>query len=221
MSAKFATLNAETRENAGKGVARALRREAKVPAILYGKGHTPVGLALSAKEIRQEYMKGRFRSRLIEIKLNGKEVVKALPRDIQFHPVTDQIEHVDFQKIDAGQMTHVSVPVKFIGADKSIGLKRGGVLNIVRHDIEFMCTPETIPHHIEIDITALNIGEAVHINDITLPAGITPTIKRNFTIATIAGRSAKEEEAPVAAAAAAAAPAADAKKEAPKKDDKK
>lgn len=218
MSATTPQLNAETRDNTGKGVARALRREGKVPAILYGQGHTPVGLSLSANEVRLQYLKGRFKSRLIEIKLNGKEVVKALPRDVQFHPVTDQIEHVDFQKVEAGQTIHVQVPVKFVGAEKSLGIKRGGVLNIVRHDIEFLCKPDAIPHHIEIDITSMNIGESLHINDITLPAGVVPTIKRNFTIATIAGRSTKEEEP---APAAAAAPAADAKKEAPKKDDKK
>lgn len=213
MSTNIASLAAETRDNAGKGVARALRREGKVPAVLYGKGHTPVGLALNANELRQQYLKGRFSSKLIELKL-GKETVKALPRDVQFHPVTDMIEHVDFQKVDATTTIRVFVPVKFLNVEKSAGLKRGGVLNVVRHEIEFVCKPEAIPHHIEIDVAALNIGDAVHINDVKVPAGITPAIKRNFTIATIAGRTTKEEEAPVAAAAApAAAASAPAKKE--------
>jgi large subunit ribosomal protein L25 len=218
-SAKTAILNAETRENAGKGVARALRREGKVPAIMYGNDKEPVSLALNANELRQQYLKGRFQSRLVELKLNGKDVVKALPRDVQFHPVTDQIEHVDFQQVDPAKATHVYVPVKFVGNEKSIGLKRGGVLNIVRHEIEFYCKPDSIPHHIELDTTNMNIGDAIHIKDVKLPEGVIPVIKRNFTIATIAGRGKEEEAAPVAAAAA--APAADAAKDAAKKDDKK
>lgn len=213
-----AVLNAETRKNAGTGAARALRRAGKIPAILYSKGEQAIGLALPEKDLRLQYIKGRFRSRIIELKIDGKSV-KALPRDVQFHPVTDKIEHVDFQKVTPGVTLHVFVPVKFIGMDKSPGIKRGGVLNAVRHEIEFICTPETIPHHIEVSVAELDIGGSVHINEVKLPAGITATIKRNFTVATVAGRSAQmevEEEVkpaaealtPEAAAAAAAAGAA-------------
>lgn len=202
------SLPAETRKGAGKGASRALRREGKIPGILYGKGQAPISIALPLKEVVMEYQKGRFRSRLIDISLDGKNV-QALPKDLQFHPVTDQLEHVDFIKVEKGVELRVSVPVKFTGQDKSVGLKRGGVLNVVRHEIEFLCVPEAIPTHIEVNVQPLDIGHSVHINDITLPKGVTPTIKRNFTIAAVAGRS-KEEEAPVAAAAApgAAAPAA-------------
>lgn len=206
MSTAPATLTAETRTNAGKGVARALRREGKVPAVLYGKGSEPVSLALSANEVRLTYKKGRFRSKLVELKLDGK-AVKALPRDVQFHPVTDVIEHVDFLKVDDKTTIHVFVPVKFTGNEKSIGLKRGGVLNVVRHEIEFVCKADSIPAAIEINIADLDIGSSVHINDLKLPANVTPVIKRNFTIATIAGRSKDEPEA-AAATDAAAAPAA-------------
>lgn len=221
---KSQALVATTRTDGGKGVARALRREGKLPGVLYGKGQKPVSIALSAKELVLEYQKGRFRSRLVDIALDGK-TIQALPKDLQFNPVTDQIEHVDFIKVEKGVALRVFVPVKFTGQDKSVGLKRGGVLNIVRHEIEFECAPEAIPTHIEVDVTKLDIGNSVHINDIALPKGIKPTISRNFTVAAVAGRSSADEEvkpaadaaAPAAGAAApaagAAAPAAGAKKE--------
>jgi len=228
-------LNANSRDQSGKGVARALRREGKIPGVLYSKGQESQSIALNLKEVSLEYARGRFRSKLIDIKLDNK-VVKALPKALQFHPVTDVIEHVDFIKVEAGVPLRVMVPVKFAGQDKSIGLKRGGVLNIVRHEIEFYCSPDAIPTHIEINIQTLDIGTSVHINGVELPKGVTPVIKRNFTIATIAGRRAEEEETkaadataaagatPAAGAAApaagAAAPAA-AGKDAAKKDEKK
>lgn len=235
-----ATLNATARDRAGKGAARALRREGKVPGIVYSHGKDALSIALSEKEVALEYKRGRFRSRLVDIKLDGK-IVHALPKDLQFHPVSDQIEHVDFIRVEPGVAVRVQVPVKFLGIEKSVGLKRGGVLNIVRHEIEFTCKPEAIPTHIEINVQELDIGDSVHINDIKLPAGAVPVIKRNFTVATIAGRSAAEEEvtptaatataataeaaagtaAPAAGAAVptagAAVPAADAKKEEKKK----
>ena len=219
-------LQASIRNNSGKGVARALRREGKIPGVLYGKGQTPISISLNLKEVAMEFTRGRFRSRLIDINLDNNQTVKALPKDLQFNPVTDMIEHVDFIKVEAGMQLRVMVPVKFAGQDKSIGIKRGGVLNIVRHEIEFFCAPDAIPTHFEINIQNLDIGSSVHIKDIALPTGVTPTIKRNFTIATIAGRRAEEEAKPAEAAAAAtpaagaAAPAA-AKKDEPKKDEKK
>lgn len=229
--ATTAQLSASLRENTGKGVARALRREGRVPGIIYGKAGKPMGISLPLNELALEYQRGRFRSRLVDIKLDNNTTVKALPKDLQFHPVTDQIEHIDFIKVEPGMPLRVQVPVKFSGQDKSAGIKRGGVLNIVRHEIEFSCLPDAIPTHIEINVAEMDIGDSVHIKDVKLPDGITPTIKRNFTVATVAGRKA-EEEAPAAAAAAAtaapaegaaaapaagAAPAADAKKEEPKK----
>lgn len=208
----LSTLAAYSRNDHGKGSSRALRREGKIPAILYGKGQQPVSIALYLKEVTMAYTAGRFRSKLITIKIDGKTTVKALPKDLQFNPVTDVIEHVDFIKIEAGIQLRVMVPVKFAGQEKALGLKRGGVLNIVRHEIEFFCAPDSIPTHIEINIAALDIGASVHIKDIELPKGVTPAIKRNFTIATIAGRRKEEEEAkPAEGAAATAAPAAAAK----------
>lgn len=197
MTTATATLEADNRTDAGKGAARALRRDGKTPAVLYGKGHEPVHLALSANELRKQYNKGRFQSRIVELKLGGK-AIKALPRDVQCHPVTDAIEHVDFLKVDDNTTIRVEVPVKFIGMEKSKGLKLGGVLNIVRHSVEFICKPDAIPSAIEINIQDLAIGDSVHIDDIKLPDGVTPAIRRNFTVATIAGRAKAEASADTA-----------------------
>lgn len=198
-------LVASSKDVSGKGVARALRREGKIPGTLYGKGQTPVSISLFLKEVTQEYVKGRFRSRLVEIKIDGKESVKALPKDLQFNPVTDVIEHVDFIKVEKGTQLRVSVPVKIVGQEKAVGLKRGGVLNVVRHEIDFLCAPDSIPTSLEVNVQKLDIGGSFHIQDMDLPKGITPVIKRNFTIATIAGRSKEEEAAPVVSAPVAAA----------------
>lgn len=222
----IAVIPAALRDQSGKGISRSLRREGKIPGVLYSKGKEAVRISLPLKEVAMEYAKGRFSSRLLELKFSDK-TVKALPKDLQFNPVTDMIEHVDFIGVEAGSTLRVNVPVKVTGQERSVGLKRGGVFNIVRHEIEFICLPEAIPTHIEVNIQTVDIGHSVHINDIELPKGVTPAIKRNFTIVTIAGRGKAEEEAPAAAAAttaaapaagaAAAAPAAAAKKEAPKK----
>ncbi len=212
-----AVLPAEAREVSGKGISRSLRREGKIPAVLYAKGQEAVRIALPLKEVAMEYAKGRFRNRLVELKFADK-TVQALPKDLQFNPVTDMIEHVDFIKVEKGVNLRVKIPVKVSGQERSIGIKKGGVLNIVRHEIEFWCDPAHIPAHIDLNVQAVDIGRSVHIADVELPKGVTPVIKRNFTVATIAGRGKAEEETPAAAAAApAAAPAAAAKKEAPKK----
>jgi large subunit ribosomal protein L25 len=233
----IATLPASVRDRAGKGVARALRREGKIPAVVYSKKGEAMSLVMPLKEVTLEYKRGRFRSRLIEIKLDNNQTIQALPKELQFHPVTDVIEHVDFMRVEKGTAIRVQVPVHCIGQDKSVGIKRGGVLNIVRHEIEFTCLPEAIPTHIEVNVQDMDIGHSIHIGDIKLPAGVEPVIKRNFTIATVAGRSSSMAEAvevkPVSAevpasevaadatAAEGAAPAAaDAKKDDAKKDKK-
>jgi large subunit ribosomal protein L25 len=208
-----ATFEASPRENAGKGAARALRREGRIPAILYGNQQEPSKIALPLKELTLEYKKGSFFNKIVDITLDGK-TLHVLPRDVQTHPVTDVIEHADFQRVDKDSVIHVFVPVRVLNQEKSIGLKRGGVLNIVRHEIELICKPDSIPSFIEIDVLSVDIGHSVHINDIKLPSDVKTAIKdRNFTVVTVAGRSKEEEERPVAAAAAAttadgAAPAA-------------
>lgn len=220
---KVATVfEATAREGQGKGAARAMRREGRVPAIVYGHNQQPAKISLPLKELTMQYGKGAFFNKIVDIKLDGKQF-HALPRDVQFHPVTDVIEHADFQRVEKDSMIHVFVPVKVRNMEKSVGLKRGGVLNIVRHEIELICTPDTIPTAIEVDVLNVDIGHSVHINDIALPGNVKTAIKgRNFTVVTVAGRSKEEEEARPGAAAAttegaaapaagAAAPAADAK----------
>ncbi len=201
------TFAAEARDNSGKGAARALRRASRVPAIIYGLSKEPVKVSLPVKELTLAYHKGAFFSKIVELNIAGKKV-HALPRDVQTHPVSDQIEHADFQQVDETSKIHVMVPVKVIGSEKSIGIKRGGVLNLVRHEIELICSPSTIPASIDIDIKDMNIGSSVHIKDVALPKDVSTAIKRNFTIATIAGRKAEEEVQAATAATDAAAPAA-------------
>jgi large subunit ribosomal protein L25 len=198
-----ATFEAETREASGKGAARALRRTGKVPAIVYGHQEQPTKVALPLKELTMQYSKGSFFNKIFDLKLGGK-LVHTLPRDVQRHPVTDVIEHADFQRVDKDSLIHVFVPVKVLNQEKSVGLKKGGVLNIVRHEIELICKPDAIPHAIEVDVLSIDIGHSVHINDVKLPEDVTTAIKgRNFTVVTVAGRTKEEEERPVTAAAAA------------------
>ena len=213
---------AETRAARGKGGARSVRREGKVPGIIYAKGFEPVTVALPEKDLRLAYQKGGFFNKIVSITLDGKQL-NALPKSLEFHPVSDAIEHFDFIKVDENSRIRVMVPVKFLNQDRSIGLKRGGVLNVVRHELELVCSPNNIPTLIEIDVKDANIGHSIHISHVALPEGVTPAItSRDFTIATIAGRGKDEEEAKPAEAAAttAAAPApkaAPAAKAAPKK----
>lgn len=207
---------AKKRENTGRGAARALRREGKIPAVMYSSKMEPVSFALTEKELDKEYKKGSFTSKLVEITLEGKTWF-ALPRDVQTHPVSDRIEHADFLQVDANSKIRVHVPVKLLNMDKCMGLKRGGALNIVRHTVELICSPDTIPSRIVVDVKDAEIGDSIHISAVTLPDSVKPVIHdRDFTLVTVTGRKKEEEEKPAEAvaadaAAAAAAPAADAK----------
>jgi large subunit ribosomal protein L25 len=198
------TFEISAREGSGKGAARALRRTGHVPAVIYGHNEEPSKISLPLKELTLQYAKGSFFNKIIDLKLDGK-VIHTLPRDVQTHPVTDVIEHADFQRVDKDSQIHVHVPVKVLNTDKSIGLKRGGVLNIVRHEIELVCKPDSIPGFIEVDVLKMDIGSSLHIKDVKLPENVQVAIKnRNFTVVTVAGRMKEEEERPVAAAAVAA-----------------
>lgn len=193
MSAQIASLQAENREKSGTGAARALRRAGKVPAIVYSKGVKPTNIALDANALYHQYAKGRFRSRLLELKVAGKDI-RVLPQAVQTHPVTDQIEHVDFLRVEKGQTIRVDVPLVLKNTEKCKGIKRGGALNIVRHAVEFVCEPDSIPEQIEVDVLETDIGASIHIEDIKLPSGVTPVIKRNFTLVTITGRGKADDE---------------------------
>lgn len=179
-------LKAEARERVGKGSARELRRNGLIPAVIYGDKKDPVSIALSRNEITKKMHAGGFFTTLATIEVEGKKY-SVLPKDIQLDPVRDFILHVDFLRVSKNTQVTVDVPVHFANEEKSPGLKRGGVLNVVRHTVEFHCPANAIPDSIHVDLTGLEIGDGIHISHVTLPEGVEPTITdRDFTIATIA-----------------------------------
>jgi large subunit ribosomal protein L25 len=182
---KHYALKAEARERAGKGVARALRRESKIPAVVYGDGKEPVSISLPIKEVTLEHRKGHMFTNLCDLEV-GKDKFLVLARDIQLDPVTDRVLHVDFLRVNAKTKIAVEVPVHFINQEDSPGLIAKGVLNVVRHEVLLSCQATSIPEYIEIDMTPYEIGDAIKISAVKLPGGATPTEKRDFTIATIA-----------------------------------
>ncbi len=205
-------LAATARERAGKGAARATRRDGRVPGVIYGDKSAPTLISLDPRDVMREASKAGFFTRLYDIEVAGK-THRVLPRDVQFHPVNDKPEHVDFQRVGASTRVRVEVPIKLENLDKSPGVKRGGVVNLVRHAIEVWANPGTIPSRIVIDMAGLDIGDSVHINAVQLPEGVKPTIARNFTVVALRAPSVQkaEEEKPAEAAAAAAPAAGDAK----------
>jgi large subunit ribosomal protein L25 len=184
------TLSAASRERAGKGASRALRNEGRVPAVIYGGKQDPVNIHVEEKLLVKALMTGHFFSATVELDLDGKTHM-TIAKDVAFHPVTERPLHVDFFRVDKDTKITVDVPVVFINEDKSPGLKRGGVLNIVRHEVELACDASHIPETLEIDVTGFDVGESIHISAVKLPEGVKPTITdRDFTIATIAAPSA-------------------------------
>lgn len=206
--ANFVTIEAEARERAGKGAARATRRAGKVPAVIYGAKQPPSLIALDPRLVLREMQRSGWRSRLYEITVNGGST-RALIRDVQFDPVTDKPEHVDFQRLAAGERVRVTVAVHFINEGISPGLKRGGVLNVVRHSVDVLSDPENVPEYFEADLGALDINDNVRWSDLKGTEGARSTIDRDFVIATVAPPTKMAEPtAETTAAAATAAPAA-------------
>jgi large subunit ribosomal protein L25 len=210
------TLKATARPRAGKGAARQARREGNVPAVIYGNQETPETISLEYNELWKQVLRGHFTSTAIEIDVEGKKHI-VLARDVQVDPVRDTPLHVDFQRVGKDGVIRVSIPMHFINETLSPGLKRGGVLNIVRHEVEVYCPYEKIPRFFEVNLEGMEIGRSIHISAVEMPEGITPVIKnRDFTIATIAGALKGDDEAATATTEAGAAPAAaDAKGAAP------
>ena len=203
------TLSAETRERAGKGASRYLRREGRVPAVVYGSNEEPLSIHLEEKALMKALSSGHFMNSVVMIDA-GKAPVRTLPKDVQFHPVTDRPLHVDFLRISEHAKVHVDVPIHFVDEDKSKGIKRGGVLNQVRHDLELICDAAEIPEEILISLAGMDIGDSLHISAVTLPKGAESAITdRDFTIATIVPSSGVQMEASDAAAEAEAPTAAD------------
>ncbi|MFC6489056.1 50S ribosomal protein L25/general stress protein Ctc [Nitratireductor sp. GCM10026969] len=190
-------LKAEARERVGKGSARAIRRNGKVPAVIYGEKQPPLAITLPYKEVFHRIHAGGFMTTIASIDVNG-EKVQVLPRDYQLDPVRGFAMHVDFLRIGRNTIVTVNVPVHFLNEEDAPGIKRGGVLNVVRHEVEFACPATAIPDYIEVDLTGMDIGDSVHISAVKLPEGAKPTITdRDFTIATVAapaGLKAEESE---------------------------
>ncbi len=188
------TLAAEARERAGKGASRALRREGRVPAVVYGGKEEPLSIHVEERLLRRMLGTGHFTNSIVMIDVGGKKV-RTLPKDVHFHPVSDRPLHVDFLRLAKDATVEVSVPVLFINEEDSPGLKRGAVLNIVRHELELVCDADKIPDDIQIDVTGLDVGDSIHISNVTLPAGSVSAITdRDFTIATIVAPSGMRSE---------------------------
>ncbi|MCG6121030.1 MAG: 50S ribosomal protein L25/general stress protein Ctc [Blastomonas sp.] len=184
------TLSAQLRDRAGKGASRALRREGRVPAVIYGDKKDPEAIHIAERDLNKMLGTGHFMNSIVEVEIDGKTVV-TLPKDVAFHPVSDRPLHVDFLRIAKGSTVEVSVPVVFVNEEASPGLKRGGVLNVVRHELELVCDATKIPDQIEVDVTGTDIGDSIHISAVTLPKGSESAITdRDFTIATIVAPSA-------------------------------
>ena len=184
------TLSAEARERAGKGASRALRREGRVPAVIYGDNQEPVMVHVEEKALNKLLGTGHFMNSVVMVDVGGKPA-RTLPKDVAFHPVTDRPLHVDFMRVGEHSTVHVEVPVVFQNEDASPGIKRGGVLNIVRHEIELICDAASIPDDVIVDLTGTEVGDTIHIGQVKLPAGAKSAIEdRDFTIATIVAPSA-------------------------------
>ncbi len=192
------TLPAETRERAGKGASRALRRDGRVPAVIYGGKQEPVTIHVEEKELMKQLMTGHFMNSIVMIEHDGASV-RVLPKDVAFHPVNDRPIHADFYRLSKDAKIEVDIPVVFVNQDASPGLKKGGVLNVVRHELELVCVSDKIPDQIEIDVTGKEVGDSIHISEIELPEGSESQITdRDFTIATLVAPSAlkkSEDEA--------------------------
>ncbi|WP_066799058.1 50S ribosomal protein L25/general stress protein Ctc [Sphingomonas soli] len=180
------TLSAETREQVGKGASRLLRREGRVPAVIYGNKADPAAIHVSERELTKLLMTGHFFNSVVMI--NGE---RTLPKDVAFDVVTDRPVHVDFLRIGEHSSVHVNVPIVFTDEAEAPGIKRGGVLNVVRHELELICDAAEIPDDITISLKGLEVGDSIHISAVTLPKGAKPAITdRDFTIATVVAPSA-------------------------------
>jgi len=191
-------LSAETRKFVGKGKSRALRREGRIPAIVYGSKDNPIPISILEKELKSELRKAGFFNRLCDLKL-GEEKIRVLPQDIAFHPVSEKAEHIDFLIVNENTKVTIEVPVKFINEEECPGIKLGGILNVVRYTIEVSCPASKIPEEFTIDLTGLELGDSIRFSTIKLEEGISPTITdRDFIIASVvapAALTSEEDEA--------------------------
>ncbi len=187
-------MKATKRERAGKGVARALRRDKQTPAVIYGANKSPVTISIPTKEANLEFNKGQMFTTLCDIDVDGDKSL-VLARDVQLHPVSDQVLHVDFLRVSDKTKITVAVNVNFTNQEQSPGVKEGGILNIIRYDVDLVCKATAIPESIDVDLSEFNIGDSIKISNADMPDGSKPAIDdRDFTLATIAAPKAIEEE---------------------------
>lgn len=195
------TLPAELRERAGKGASRELRRNGRVPAVIYGGNEEPTPIHVEERLLVRQLGTGHFMNSIVMVEVGGKPV-RTIPKDVAVHPVTDRPLHADFLRLSKDAKITVQVPVVFTNEEASPGLKKGGVLNVVRHELELVCESDKIPDEIVLDVTGLDVGDSIHISHVTLPAGSVSAITdRDFTIATIVAPSALKQVEGEAAAA--------------------
>ncbi|WP_265563379.1 50S ribosomal protein L25/general stress protein Ctc [Sphingomicrobium arenosum] len=187
------TLPAELREGVGKGASRALRRDGRVPAVIYGGNKEPLGIHIEAKEVTKMLQTGHFMNSVVELTV-GKDKHRTLPKDVQFHPVTSRPIHIDFFRLEKGATVHVQIPVRFVDEEKSKGMTRGGVLNVVRHDLDLVCDAASIPDEIVISLAGLDIGDSIHVSAVDLPKGASNEVDRDYTIATLVAPSAMKSQ---------------------------
>jgi large subunit ribosomal protein L25 len=186
-------LNVELRDGAGTGGARAVRRQDKVPGVLYGGPQGPVTLAVPSKDFRKALYTGKLLGHLVTLKY-GEETQPVIAKDVQFHPVTDEPIHFDLYRVDAHQLIRIAVPLHFRNQEASPGLKRGGTLNVVEHQVEVRAAADHIPEELVADLTGLEIGDTIRISSLTLPTGVEATHDAEFVLATITGASSLESE---------------------------
>jgi len=193
--ADILSIAAQKRDRAGKGNARSLRGEGRVPAVIYGEKKDPESISIAINDIAKLYNTGRILSTLLDVDIDGKKH-RVIARDVQLHPVRDTILHADFLRLGKGAKIAVEVPVRFLNEETCPGLKSGGVLNVVRYTVELSCPADNIPEDIELDLIEASMGDSLHISEVTLPDGCEPVISdRDFTIATIAAPAAIRSDA--------------------------
>ena len=201
-------LAAVTRSGTGKGAARSVRREGRVPAVVYGGGLKPEPISVDFKDVNKLIFAGHFLTSVFELEMDGRKE-RVLPRDYQLDVVSDRPVHVDFLRLAAGSRVRIGVPVHVENREASPGLKKGGTVNLVRHTVEVLAPADTIPEAITIDLTGLDFADSVHLSDLKLPEGCKPvSAKADLAIVTIVPPTVMPEEAPAAAAVTAAAPVA-------------
>jgi len=193
-------ITAVARDRAGKGAARAVRRQGQVPAVIYGGGEAATTIALDFNQTKQLIFAGHFLATVFEIDVDGRKT-RAIPRDYQLDPVKDFPVHVDFLRLSKGQMIKVVIPVHVVGTDQCPGVKRGGTVQIVEHSVELLVPSDSIPDFIEASVADLDIGSSVHLEDVKLPEGAKSTLSENLTLVTVVAPSGMEEEDAAPAAA--------------------